>query len=170
MRVEKTKGQPATGIQETLQVIDDFYHFSFAGVRKNRESEDEVELVSGLRNRQTPNPIRVVLEVIAIVENEVGFRSRLLPGCYSIAGDIETPVPVMVNGGIRMVQYISNVPSKIEDVFTSPYRFSQLRIEVRKLLNVLRDKRHVILSVNSLEKGKLLISGTPTLRQVAQGV
>ena len=147
MRVEKTEGQPPIGIQETLQMIDGFYHFSSVGVSKDRQSEDEVELVYCPRQRQIPNPVRVVLKVIAIVKDKIRFRSRFLSKSYSINGDIKTPVPVMVDGGIRMMQYISNVPSKIEDVFAPPHRVTQLRIEVRKLLNVLRDKRHVALSI-----------------------
>src|SRR6266576_1217186 len=98
MRIEKAKRQPTAVAQERRQVIYDINHFSFAGMRKDRQREDEIKPLSDVGNRQILNTARVVFKVIAIIENEVCFRSSLLSCFDSVSGDIDTPIPVRRNG------------------------------------------------------------------------
>jgi hypothetical protein len=149
MWIEKAKRQPTAVVQEVTKVIYDINHFSFAGVRKDRQREDEIKPFSHVGNRQILNTARVVFKVIAIIEDEVCFRSSLLSGFDSVSGDIDTPIPVVRNGGMGMMQNVPNVSSKIEDVFSSPWRVAQLPIEINKLSVVLRDKRHFVLAIKS---------------------
>src|SRR5262249_42800559 len=73
VRVMDCESQPAARTKPVHQMVYGMKHFCFAGVSKDRRSDYVIEPgAAGIRDRQVYDTGGVKLEVVTVVENEVG--------------------------------------------------------------------------------------------------